>query len=326
MKATKVKPTVVLKEGTVDVRVPEVHVSADIRQWDFSEDARVLIVLDIASEEPAKIDLKKARLRIEEPNRRDRARGPIASGLGEPPSRLYDGEFAPEVALNPHKTERVWVAFGDFPRRSTRELAQRIELELPLSAKSETKQTITLSDPGKPPIWRGEPVRSSGGWGFSFQLSADEGVANIRFVDLRYHVGPMIIGIASGFGPRTPEWPSDGGQKVRVANLELQARLAWPLLSGRIGSLAPYIGFDSAIKISDDDVRRPHWFGPGVGVEMAMGPFLPRHGPFPIDYPQTPLGFMNFSLGFVHWFGPGREPPSFGMVMSLSVAYAHFGR
>jgi hypothetical protein len=109
-------------------------------------------------------------------------------------------------------------------------------------------------------------------------------------------------------------------------NLELQARLAWPVLSGRVGTLAPYLSFDSAILISDDDVTRPHWFGPGLGLEIAIGPFLPRHGPFPIDYPQTPLGAVNFSLGLVHWFGPDREPPSFGVVMSITTAYPHVVR
>ncbi len=68
MKSTQLRPTVVSKEEVVAVKVPEVHVSADIRQRDFSEDTRILVVLDIADEEPARIDLKKARLRIEDPN------------------------------------------------------------------------------------------------------------------------------------------------------------------------------------------------------------------------------------------------------------------
>jgi len=66
---------------------------------------------------------------------------------------LHDGEFGGEVTLKPKETERVWVAFGGFPRRSVPELAQRIELDLTISATTEIKRTITLSDPGNRPIY-----------------------------------------------------------------------------------------------------------------------------------------------------------------------------
>jgi hypothetical protein len=37
------------------------------------------------------------------------------------------------------------------------------------------------------------------------QFSDDEGVANYRFIDSRFSVGPLKIGFASGFGLRTPQ-------------------------------------------------------------------------------------------------------------------------
>lgn len=316
----------VSKAGVVNVSVPEVHVSADIRGWDFNEDTRILVVLDLASKEPAKIDLNKARLRVEDLTNNGLALGPMASGQGEPPSLLQDGEFASVITLKPNRPQRVWVAFGGFQRRAAPEMAQRIELSLAISAKTETTRTLVLSDPGNPPIWRGKPVESSEGLGISAQFSSDETAANFIFSDSRYAVGPIVLGIVTGIGLRRPQVRSEEGQELVFGNLQLQARLAWPLLVGRIGSLAPFIGFDSAIMTAEDNVKRPYWLGPGLGVEVAFGPFLPRHGPFPIDYPQTPLGAFNLSLGLVHWFGPDREPPSFGVVFAMSTAYAHLVR
>ncbi len=318
MKATRLDPPVTTRAAGLVVVAPEVHLSAALRRWDFDDDSRVLVVLQLESEAPLKLNLRKARLRIDDPLREEAARAPVASGVGEPPRRLRDGEFAPPIRLTPGKKETVWIAFGGFAERSAPQLAEVVVLELPVPEKPEAAQTLVLSDPGRRPIWRGKPVSMSAGFGYSFQLSADESALNLCVNDSRWLIGPLALGYGLGLGFRFPQGRSEQGDKVVFPNIALHSRLAWPVLIGHMGSLSPYLGFEAAILGGDDDVRRRNWFGPSLGVDMALLPLVPRSGPFPVDYPHSALGAVHFTVGLVHWFGPDREPPHFGMVMSLS--------
>ncbi|HKP60055.1 MAG TPA: hypothetical protein VJV78_25195 [Polyangiales bacterium] len=304
-------------ERGLGVQVAEVHVSAEVRSFDFSDSSRVLVLLDLTAQQDTQLELKNARLTITGVAGSGDERYPIATGIGQPPARLQDGEFAPRLDLRGGQFVRAWVAFGNFPERANREIPERIALDLP------TGHHLLLSRPGQTPIWQGKTQTVSFGYSAWVQMSADESAFNFGLSDNRVVAGPLVIGYRAGFGVRTPHY-QDGktGDNTVCCNWALAADVAWPIDIGPQVRVGPFLGVESAFMTNNPDITRRTWVGPSLGVELS-GPLpVPLHGPFPINYERSRLGNVYLRAALVHWFGPDRAPyPSFGMMLSIGTSY-----
>lgn len=315
MRPTKLASPVQTDTTGLRATVDEVHVSYDVRARDFTDDSRVLVVLDLDSATPIDLDLRRFKLGLQGAGAPDEWRSALSSGIGDPPEHLFDGEHAPPIHLEAGEHVHAWVAFGQYHPRAQREIPEHVVLVLP------DGRRLALATPGATPIWRGDPVRHSQGLGIWMQASADESAVNLLIEDLRFSVGPVVAHGYWGFGVRMPQLPSRNGQDIACCNLAFGLGASWPLVLNRDFSIAPYVGGEGAVLASKDDVSRRTWIGPAIGVEFSGPPLLPRHGPFPIDYPRSQLGAFNIRAALVHWFGPDRSAPSFGATLSMSVAY-----
>lgn len=320
MLPTTVKPTLYAKQPGLHVRVPEVHLSIDVRRTVFDESSRVIVVMQLLAAKAMKLDLGQIKLGLTDVTGHTEWRTPLASGLDEPPQLLMDDEHAGTVDLAAGKPMRVWVAFGEFKPRQHAEIPERIELVLPYGA----RERIVLSDPGHLPVWTGEPIARTQSLGLSMQLSQDESAMNIVLGESRFALEPLVFSYGYGIGVRAPQFPSRAGQEIVCCNVALETGLSWPLALSRELTIAPYLGFEAAVLASDDTVSRRTWLGPALGLELTGPPLTPRHGPFPVSYPRSLLSAYNVRLALVHWFGPDREAPSFGMTLSVGTAYGHY--
>lgn len=315
MRPTKLSVPVQSAGPGVRVTSSEVHVSADVRGRDLSVGSRVLVVLDLDADAPTDLDLRRFKLGLQGVGAPDEWRTALASGVGEAPELLSDGEHASPIHLEPGQHVRAWVAFGQYHPRAQREIPEHVVLVTPGGTR------VALSTPGAEPIWHGEPVKNSQGLGLLVQASADESAVNLLIEDQRFSVGPVVAHGYLGFGVRMPAVSSRNGQDIVCCNIAFGLGASWPL--ARIGdfTLAPYAGAEGAVLASKDDVSRRTWIGPAVGLELSGPPLWPRHGAFPIDYPRSSLGALNVRAALVHWFGPDRSPPSFGATLAMSIAY-----
>jgi hypothetical protein len=318
MNATRLTPPVRLHEQGLGIHIAEVLVSRDVRSEDFSESSRVIVVLDLIADTDALLDLQRAELSIRGVDTTDSTQRPLASGVGQAPRTLNDGEFVPSIRLPGKQHVRAWVAFGNFPPRSTHELPEHIELKLPGG------QKLELSRPGQTPVWQGDSQRSSYGTSIWIQGSADETAINLSLSDIRFVAGPLLIGLRYGFGARDTNYRSGApGDGLVAWNLAIASDVAWPVWRHNRLVLAAFLGVESAFLLSREDVYRRTWVGPSLGLEIASALLVPQHGPFPIDYASSPLGAAFFRLALVHWFGPDREIPSFGYILSAGTAYGN---
>jgi hypothetical protein len=313
MTATRLTPPVRSHESGLGVHIAEVHVSRDLRREDFSESSRVVVVLDLIADSATTLELRGARLSIAGigESAKSSTRSALASGIGQAPAMLSDGEFAPPLQLEPHAHRRVWVAFGEFGPRAHRELPENVVLELP------TGQRLELSRPGSTPVWQGEPQTVSLGTALWIQGSADEASFNWAISDSRYVLGPVVLGYRYGFGFREPIYKEGrSGDEFVCCSFSAAADLAWPVW--RTGSLAfaPFVGVEASFLPQHSDVTRHTWIGPSLGVELSDPMQIPRHGPFPIDYSRSLLSNVYVRLALVNWFGPDRSFPSFGYMIS----------
>jgi hypothetical protein len=316
MRSTRLSEPVRTYERGLGIHVAEVHVSQDVRVDDFSDSSRVLVVLDLTATQDTQLDLQNARLTITGLSEPGDVRNALATGIGQPPVRLVDGEFAAPLVVRSQEYVRAWVAFGNFPARASREIPERIALDLP------TGHHLELSRPGQLPLWRGEAQQQSSGTSLWLQLSADESAFNLTFSDNRFVAGPLVIGTRFGIGIRAPIYlPDHTGDKVVCCNLALAADVAWPIWPQSSLRLAPFIGVESSWMLGHEDITRRNWVGPSVGLELSTPMQVPLHGPFPIDYPRSLLGSAYVRVAFVHWFGADRDYPSFGAMLSLGTAY-----
>jgi hypothetical protein len=316
MSDTRLTTPAVAERPELRVRVSHVQVSERLRREEFTQASRVLVVLDIEALAATQLDLRSAVLSISGGPPSETARSALASGLGEPSGLLRDGEHAGVLALRAGQHVRAWVAFGGFAARTSREIPERVELSFPNGLQ------LTLSRPGAAPLWVGRPVTTSAGIvGLWVQGSADEGAVNATLGDFRGAAGPLVLGFRYGVGIRDAQPRSAGGPSIVGVNLALAADLAWPVLRTRMLIIAPYVGAEAAWLLGKDEITRRNWFGPSLGLQFAIHPLLPLHGPFPITYPRSLLGAQNFQIGLVHWFGPDRSPPSFGVSASVSSAW-----
>lgn len=317
MLSTRLTPPARLYERGLGVQVAEVHVSVDVRSLDFSDSSRVLVLLDLTAQQDTQLELKNARLTITGVTEPGDARYPIATGLGQPPARLEDGEFAPPLVIRSGQFVRAWVAFGNFPERANREIPERIALDLP------TGHHLLLSRPGQSPIWQGKTQTASFGYSAWLQMSADESAFNFGLSDNRLAAGPLVIGYRAGFGVRTPQY-RDGqtGDSTVCCNWALAGDVAWPIDVSSQLRIGPFLGVESAFMTNNPDITRRTWVGPSLGLELS-GPLpVPLHGPLPINYERSRLGNFYLRAALVHWFGPDRAPyPSFGMMLSLGTSY-----
>jgi hypothetical protein len=243
----------------------------------------------------------------------------LASGVGEPPEWLVDDEHASPIALRAGEPVEVWVGFGKFKPGRHPELAQRVQLVLPTPG----RERLELSQPGRRPVWRAQPAQRSMAIGAWVQVSADESALSYQAAEHRVVLDPIVLALAYGIGVRVPRSASKQGQDVVCCNLALSMGASWPLLRARDFSLAPYLGFEAALLSGDDQVTRRTWLGPALGLELSGPPLAPRNGPFPVVHPRSLLGASNVRLALVHWFGPDRSPPSFGLVAVVNLAYGN---
>lgn len=256
LNAARLSPAVVSDEPDLRVTVHEVHTSTDIRSHDFSEDTRLVVVVELIARADRSLDLGTARLAIGA----DPEREPVSAGIGAPPQRLTDEETIPPLHLRAGQRLRAWVAFGNFaPREGKTNPAERVVLRL------DDRHVLLLSNPQASPVWHGEPATLGTG---------------------------------------------DGG-------LEFQA-------AGRVLSnvvvLSPFVGVETALLVGKhaSEVIRDHWVGPSLGLNVGFAPFHPLRGPFPLEYPPSPLSAYNMHVALVHWFGDHRASPSFGWVTGFS--------
>jgi hypothetical protein len=307
LSATQLRTPAAVSVGATSLQVPEVHLSADIRHADFTPASRVLVVLDVSARAPAQLDLRHMLLSIGGASGRETGELPIATGLGEPPVLLRDGEYVDKVELRAGQIVRAWVAFGGFLRRASREIPERVELTLADGTR------LPLSVPGKTPPWQGTPVQASVGIGAWVQASADESSINLLLTDRHVEIAPLLLGTYWGIGVRSPRFRSESGGELVCCTLGFGLDLGWPVARNDQVALVPFVGGEASFLIGDDDdVTRKNWYGPMIGIELLGSPLLPRHGPFPVSYAQSPLGAVSLRAALVHWFGPDRDPPSFG--------------
>jgi hypothetical protein len=314
MLGTRLQTPVRTHAAGLELQVSEVHLSRELRRRDFSASSRVLVVLDLVADSDTELDLHRARLSIGGAERTEQPRTALASGVGEAPVFLRDGEHAPVLYLRRGEHVRAWVAFGQFHDRASREIPERVKLELPHGL------ALEVSRPGEAPVWTGQPVVYSASMGTWFQGSADESTLNWLLEDYRYAVGPVVLAGRLGLGGRVPQVESGRGQNFVCCNIALATDVAWPLLRTKDLTLGPYAGVEAALLMSNDTVTRRTWVGPALGLELAIQPLLPRHGPFPVSYPRSSLGAYTLRLALVHWFGPDRDLPSFGVTSTISMA------
>lgn len=321
MHATRLTPPVRSHEQGLGVHIAEVHVSWDVRTQDFSESSRVLVVLDLIAKADIRIDLRDSRLTLTglEGSGDSQPQRALATGAGQAPAMLSDHEFIPPLELKAGVHRRAWVAFGELAPRAHRELPERVVLELP------TGQRLTLSQPGSAPVWRGEAQTFSSGSALWLQGSADETSVNFAFADNRRVAGPVVIGYRFGIGFRSPIYKAQpSGDDVVCCNLAMAADVAWPMwLSQGAWIIAPFAGVEASLLTQHSNVSRPYWVGPSLGIELAAAMPPPRHGPFPIDYPHSLLGNMYLRAALIHWFGPDRDYPSFGYMLSVGSAFGN---
>lgn len=316
MRPARLAPPVQASPSGLEVEVFEVHVSRDVVEDDFSEASRVLVAFEVRALRSHTLDLAALRLSIGGGPGCEPARAPLATGVGDPPVLLRDGEHVALIVLEPGQSLRAWAAFGDFPERRAREIPERVELFWPGAT------GLVLSEPGRTEPWDGEPKTFASGYGlYWFQLSADEGSVNGMVSDLRWALGPTILSTRYGVGLRFPRAFPTGDKGPLCCNLALGADLSLPQPIGRRWSLAPYLGGEAALLLGDhEEVSREHWIGVAAGLEASFGRTSLRHGPFPIDYPRSTLGVLNLRLALVHWFGDDRGLPSFGASTGLSLS------
>jgi hypothetical protein len=317
MRPTRLSPPLSAWRPGLHIDVQEVHLSQELRRLELGEDSRVLVVLDLRAEAPMQLDLRAARLALVDFAGRETWRPALASGIGEPPRWLDDGDQVPPLQLQPDELLRVWVAFGHFPARVHGDLQERVLFELPGGPR------IALAEPGALPVWEGEGATYTSGMGAWLQASADEGAFNLLINDQHVAWDPVVFSLSYGFGVRVPQWPSQGGQEIVCCNIALATAVAWPLFRSEELILSPFVGGEAAFLASDDDVERRSWFGPELGLELSGPPLSPRHGPFPVVYPRPLLGSYNVRAALVHWFGPDRSAPSFGATLILSSSYGN---
>lgn len=359
MFATRLSSPVRADLGVVTVTADEVHLDERLRAQDFSSSSRVLVALLLRTRHPTTFDLGRLRLSLTDAHgRRDEAAA-IASGVGEPPHLLDDGETAGLLSLRPDAPVRAWVAFGELPSRRTRELPERVELHLTRSVpKRPPRATIrgaaglqaasgsvpgqersarhggavapvshtlraapvslVLSEPGREPIWNADPVASSSSIGAHFQLFPDASTLNLVVNETHAFIDPLVLVTSFGIGfsnacDDNADW---------CENLALRAQLGWPVWRGRLGALAPFAGAELAWGFAK--TSKLVLAGPSLGVDVALGPLQPQHGPFPVNYARSPLGRMHLRAGLVLWFGddmPTTGQP--GLVFAISHAFGH---
>jgi hypothetical protein len=320
MSATHLAPPARLHESGLGIHIAEVHVSSDVRHEDLSGSSRVLVVLDLIADSDTTLELRGAQLSItgidDPPD--SNTRYALATGIGQPPAVLTDDEFIPPLELRAHAHTRAWVAFGKFGPRAHPELPEKVVLELP------SGQQIALSQPGSGPIWHGKTQMTSFGTAIWVQGSADETSINWAISDNRYVAGPLVIGYRYGVGVRSPIYrEGHSGDSLVCCNVSAAADVAWPVWRTAILTFAPFAGVEASFLANDADVTRRHWIGPSLGVELSAPMQIPRHGPFPIDYPRSLLGNVYLRLALVNWFGPDRSFPSFGYMLSSGTSFSY---
>ena len=313
MRATRLSTPVSGRLLGTPARVEQVHFSRSVLDSEFDDDARILVPLALNAEgtEPSRLDLKRLRLTMEDAAGKRQVRAPLASGRGEPPSRLQDGEFAGEFTLSPGKKELAWVAFGEFPPRHHREIPERIELSLEAAAgpapdqPTEPAHPLVLSDPGSQPVWESD--------GATFRFAAgpllqafDGGHAENMLFEHQFAFDPIWGTLSYGFG-----WRDDfASSELGCCNLALRVQVGHPFWQTSTTTLSAYLGGEAALAredVEDGTGRRP-LAGPGLGLSLALPPVTPRHGPFPISHRRTSLGALKVDVGFVWWFGGDRFP------------------
>ena len=151
------------------------------------------------------------------------------------------------------------------------------------------------------------------------QTLPDSAFLNLMLVETHSAMGPLVLATSFGIGFR-----NDCRSDTRwCENLALRGQIAWPAWRGRLGALSPFAGGELAWAGTDEPSRRLRG-GPSLGVDLALGPLQPQHGPFPVSYPRSPLGELHISAGLVLWFGG--DLPQTGQP-GLTFTFSHtFGR
>jgi hypothetical protein len=321
--ATRVAPNVEVAASEprgLLIRAVEVHPSRDVRRRPLHPGARVAVALELRNQTRHELSfaLADVRLVLVDTYGRRQVRWPLAWGDGMPPERLQDGVGPLQMTVPAGASRQVWVAFGDFAELPTRELPVQIALELP-NRGAEPRRTLALSSPGRLPVWRADAVAQAGGLGVSWQLFPEGSAGNLLTNDQRFALDPLWVAYGWGFGVRTAELPDDDADSV-CCNLAANVTAGVPLYRHPELTLSAIAGAEVATLLSTANVKRRTVGGPMLGVSVSGPPFLPHHGPFPIEHERSLLGSVNIDAGLVWWFGSNLAPAGEPGLM-LRVAY-----
>lgn len=306
MFATRLSEPAVASHGVITARVNVVHASMNVRYRDFSPRSRLVVALELEAPKGKSgiFPIDELRMAMIDESGQRQTRWPIASGLGEPPLHLRDAERVPMVPVIGGQKTQAWVAFGDFSERRTRELPQRVILEIPDESRLGRKEMV-LSDPGRPPVWQAEPVTLASGAALSVQVWPRGVALNMFGSESRHLLDPFWVGYGWAVGLRLREL---GGSRVDAVNFDAHASLGHVLVRGPEASLSLYGGGEAAVELAERRAGAPgSAVGPVLGLSLMVAPLLPRHGPLPISYGASVLGSVQIDAGLAWWFGQGLE-------------------
>jgi len=175
-----------------------------------------------------------------------------------------------------------------------------------------------LSDPGQPPVWHGPAASVTSGISIRGEFSDGHSDGMLLTSSQRFDVGGPWVGFGYGIGFHAD---SDRSEVLLISRGEL----AVPVVGGRQGAIAPFVGFEAVphfdVEGNDDANLR---LGPAIGVSFALNPVLSQHGPFPVSYERALLGNTHIDVGMTWWFGDD-APDSGEPGLTIAIDYA-FGR
>lgn len=315
----RVSPLVVSRGADgVEATVGQVALDVELRRADFHTGSRLVVGLVLYNRGSAavRVDLSRAQLRMRDAYGGEQTAKALATGTGEPPRHLYDGDRVGPVMIEPGGTARAWVAFGEMEvPDELREVVQRVVLVLPAETGIEAREVV-LSEPGAPPIWYADAVRGSSGIGMRV-------LAGPRKVH-----GGVSLGVDSWLW-LDPAWLSMGvdigmhgwDEAQLPGSLGVHGQLGLPVSRQRTGALSPFLAFE--MRTTDYERGAETYYdtiyGPSLGLDWSAMPLQSQHGPFPVSYERAALGSFHFGIGAVWWFGdglPGYGAP--GLIVALS--------
>jgi hypothetical protein len=285
----------------VAVEVDRTAISAALRTEDFHPGSRVAVGLRIENRGTQRVtlDLGTAALSIRDVDGATETRKPLASGHGEPPRQLHDGEFVAPLVLQPGASQRVWLAFGSFSPRRLRDIPEHIVLYFPASPGRVAE--LVLSDPGHAPVWRAGPVGTISNWGVLGHLRPDHSGFTLVLAHPRTWLDPVWLG--GGF---TVVVNTDDPAEYGCCGIGARLEAGVPFMRGRQGAVSAYLGTELAVRGRDDgDDESVVHAGPELGLSLTGPPIRSQHGPFPVSYERPVFGSLELKLALSWWFGRG---------------------